>query len=232
MDIRLNNIPLTNGRCYIGIAAQQEYVVGLFELVRIHQVGHESSDSVCWIRPFHSPLSDWVRPIATFENDMTIFSTQQTQIEFVTGNTLRLNREGRISTNLCTPGNLTRIQYTVRFWEESDHYPVFSLFPDRMLPWQQTVRCAFRLPLPDWRMLPVRPTRDQTQPIRQISNRPRRLSVDTICPISLESLTMEEAYWLPCGHAFSSAIYHAIGGDARCPLCRSDCELTEIDPPS
>ena len=226
MDIRLNNIPLTNGRCYIGIAAQQEYVVGLFELVRIHQLNH--SNLLYWIRPFVSPLYDWVRPIATFENDLTVFGPQHSQIELITGNNLRLNSEGRINTISCTQAHLTRIQYTVSFWEQSDLFPVFTVFPDHNLPWQHTVRCTFRLPLPDWRMLPTRPT----PPPRQRSNRPRRLSVDAVCSISLESLTIDDAHWLPCGHAFSSAIYFAIGADARCPLCRSACTLAEIDPPS
>jgi hypothetical protein len=58
--------------------------------------------------------------------------------------------------------------------------------------------------------------------------RPRSLSATAICPITFEPLTNETAYWTPCAHAFSQAIFRALAHDARCPMCRAVCTDEQI----
>lgn len=227
MDIGLSNVT-PHGRCYIGIAAQQEYIIGLFELLRIQQDNDGEQECIIWIRSAQSPFSAWVHPVATLENDFSVYGPERNNITLLNNN-LQLNTSGRIQRHLLTPAHLTRIQYTVSFWEQTEIFPVYTLYPDTGLPWQHTIRSAFQLPLADWRSLPRPLVRSElNQQRRSTSERPRRLSEGAVCPISLESLTMEDAYWTPCGHAFSAAICHALAADARCPLCRSSCALEEI----
>ena len=197
--------------------------------MRIIQLNDGIPQTIVWIRSARSPFSNWVRPVATLEHDFGFHGPENVHIQLHTGDSLQLNHVGCVAPYLLTPANLTQIQYTVRFWEGADCFPVYTLFPDRRLPWGNTIRSAFRLPLPDWRSVPaalVPASPDQAR--RIISDRPRRLSIDAVCPISLEPLTMADAHWTPCGHAFSTALAHALAADPRCPVCRAQCSLEDV----
>lgn len=219
MAIRLT--PSNSGRNYVGIVAQQQRMIGLFEILRIQQCVNGSTQTVVWIRSVRSPFSAWVRPHAILEDDPYIFGVDNNHIELLCEGHLRLNAEGRIYQNSVMYASLTRIPYNVSFWEQEDIYPVYTLFPDYRLPWSHTIRSSYNLPFQN----PVVQTSIMPSPQRV---RPRSLSVDAICPITFEPLTNETAYWTPCAHAFSHAIFRALAHDARCPMCRTPCTDEQI----
>ena len=97
MDIRLT--PSNSGRNYVGIVAQQQMIIGLFEILRIQQFVNGSTRAVVWIRSVRSPFSAWVRPQAILEDDPYIFGVDNNHIELLCEDHLRLNSEGRIYQN-------------------------------------------------------------------------------------------------------------------------------------
>ena len=231
MDIRLN--PPFFGRTYIGILAQQGHMIGLFEIMRILQITDGHTHEITWIRSVRSPFSDWVRPQALLEDDPNLYRSENSQIELICCDYLRLNGSGLIYRNSVTPASLTRIPYTVSFWEQSDLFPVYTLFPDHGLPWNHTVSSSYRTPFHTVSFQTstgVAAAAPRTQRVTStVAARPRRLSTDSICPITFEPLTAETAYWTPCGHAFSEAIFRALVTDARCPMCRGACCADDLE---
>jgi hypothetical protein len=209
MDIRLNN-PVILDRRHIGICASQEYTVGLFEVLRIeHRI-----ESIVWIRAVVSPFRDWIRACAQLTDDLPLVSTDE-RINLLCGNHFRLDQIGRVS------ASLRRIPYTVSFWDPSECFPVYTLFPDNRLPWLHTVRSAYMLPF-----MVAPPPRLGTVYAPRV---PRDLAADAVCAITLEPLTPADAHWTSCGHAFSSAIFRALETSPRCPLCRAPCSAADIE---
>jgi hypothetical protein len=122
--------------------------------------------------------------------------------------------------------HFVRIPYNVSFWEQTDMFPVYTCNPEHTLPWMYTIQSAIRTPqIPRlYEFSPVAP-RTRTYSFRRV------LSATSICPITMEPLTMSDAAWTPCGHAFSrAALMTALERDERCPMCRAPCAPTELTP--
>ena len=221
-----------NSRLIVGIIAQQSYTIGLFEIFFLPQSGRR--ERIAWFKPYRSPFSEWVRPQAVLEEDPELLTMTRESVDLLTTDYMRMDREGRVY-NL-TRASLLRIPYVVSFWEQTDLFPVFSIYPDYDLQWSYTVRSSIHVPPArprDLIFLPrPLPAAASISAPRSVDSAVRRASVgvlesDAICPISMEPLGQEEAVWTPCGHAFSDLLAHALERDARCPLCRAPCVFEE-----
>lgn len=202
----------------LAILAQNGHTIGLFERLRIHQYSGE----VHWIRPVRSPYTDWLSPHARLAEEFYSNGPTSSRIHVLGASNLILDGNGNILENIHT-STFTRLPYVVSFWEDGEYTPVYTLYPDTSLLWNRTVNSSITLP---WRRLPSIPSRYFRQ---QNSPQPRRpIETDSRCAITLAPLTAESAYWLPCGHAFSDAIFQAAAVDLRCPLCRSTYDMSEI----
>ena len=208
----------------LAILAQNGNRIGLFEHLRIHQNRGELN----WFRPVRSPLADWIAPRARLAEEMYSQGPRSSQVEILGSTNLILDRNGNVQEQTQV-GSFSRLPYIVRFWEEGEFFPVFTLFPDNNLLWNRTIVSSIVMP---WRWLPNIPARHfrlQNDPIPRQRQPRRELEIGSRCAITLEPLTSDAAFWLPCGHAFSDAIFHAATTDARCPLCRSPFEQNEIE---
>jgi hypothetical protein len=225
-----------NSRLVVGIIAQQSYTIGLFEIFFLVQP--DRRERIAWIKPYRSPFSEWVRPQAVMEEDPELPTMIRESVDLLTADFLRTDRAGRVHSLI--PAVLLRIPYVVSFWEQTDLFPVFSLYPDYGLPWAYSVRAPIRVP----QLLRQRPRDLVFRPAAAMprlpfvpATAPIRTAVvgvleeDAICPISMEPLTAAEAVWTPCGHAFSCLLAHALERDPRCPLCRAPCEYTDCAHP-
>ena len=208
MNVRLNS--MNGGRYFVGILEQQNHCIGLFEILRIQQMRDSNVERIVWIRSVVSPFSNWVIPRAQLISDPFVFGPNSEAIDLLCGDSLRFNENGQIHRHLISLASLTRIPYNVSFWEHTDNYPVYTLYPDNRLPWDFTVRSHY-----------IPPQQNRVEEPVRVERRTRRLSVDAVCPITLEPLSVDDAVWTPCGHAFSSALYRALAIDARCPMCRA-----------
>jgi hypothetical protein len=225
-----------NSRLVVGIIAQQSYTIGLFEIFFLVQP--DRRERVAWIKPYRSPFSEWVRPQAIMEEDPVLPTMIRESVDLLCADFLRMDRAGRISSTVLTPATLLRIPYVVSFWEQTDLFPVFTLYPDHRLPWSYTTRAPISVPRAQPRDLVFRPRPLAAAPATAGAvAAPTRTAVvgeleeDAICPISMEPLVAAEAVWTPCGHAFSCLLAHALERDARCPLCRAPCEFSECAHP-
>ena len=55
------------------------------------------------------------------------------------------------------------------------------------------------------------------------------ISKNSICPITMESLTLENASITPCGHLFDKeALCLSLNSCKKCPMCRADAKADEI----
>lgn len=225
-----------NSRLPIAILSQSSHSIGLFDLFRIHQ---GDTQDVTWIAPKRMPIQDWVRPVALISLDIHIHSNSSESIRLFSAPTLRLTSEGNIAPNDIVSASLIRLSYNVSLWEHMDEYPLFSVFPDTTLQWNQTVRTSN--PFLHIQQQPVRHYRLQhipytpsymafsTNPVLQAAHAvvpPRELCGD-LCAITLEPLVLGTTYWTPCGHPFSAALEYALANDPRCPLCRANCYFAE-----
>ena len=237
-DSRLNGI-------MIAILSQNSRNIGLFEHVRIT----EESDTDPWptsmslFKPYTSPLTQFVRPRASIEHD---HSTMGTHIEHVDA-IVQHNQWADADTIFLHNVMMYKLPFIVSFWESSDSYPVYTMTPDYILPWSSTLTSSVVLPTlafhqPSHYRLQTSPAllipSPQDSPRSPQSPRsPRKtfrkvLSTSSVCPITLGPLIMNETYWTPCGHAFSSAIEEALRRDPRCPMCRSRCEYRQCTIPT
>ena len=229
----------------IAILSQNSRNIGLFDHVRIT----EDSDTDPWptsmslFKPYTSPLTQFVRPRAALEYD---HSNTGAHIEHVDA-ILQHNHWADADTIFLHNVMLYKLPFIVSFWESSDSYPVYTMTPDYILPWSSTLTSDVVLPTlaiyqPSHYRLQTIPT--LLIPSPQISPRspqsprsPRKtfrkvLSTSSVCPITLGPLIMNETYWTPCGHAFSSAIEEALRRDPRCPMCRQSCEFRHCGVPT
>jgi len=184
--------------------------IGLFDMVYV-------DDDVVAFRGHMAELQAWVRPSATLYSDPQSMTTETASIHVYTDVVLRYHTNGTIFPNSVYPRLLTRIPYLVCFYDILDPYPVYMLNDDRILPWSTTLVAI------------VNYTRaiDEYEPSVR-STMPRVLSATAICPITLESLTEDDAIWTPCGHVFSHrALETALLRDNRCPLCRTEVQLNQ-----
>jgi hypothetical protein len=186
----------------VAILGQNGNRIGLFEHIRIIQ-GHEE---LHMFRRARHPLALFLEPRACLVEEM-YNNGPITQ-------TIKIAEFQTINNNV----SFTRIPYVVYMWEDSDFFPVYTLNPDYFLPWDITIQTSlFQNRLRHFRI--------QNNPVRM----PRRaIRHSDICPITLAPLTLEDAYWLPCGHSFSDAIYQAAAVNNRCPLCRNVFQLSDI----
>ena len=219
-----------NSRLVVGIIAQQSYTIGLFEIFFLVQP--DRRERIVWIKPYRSPFSEWVRPQAVMEEDSELPTMISESVDLLTADFLRMDRAGRVHSLM--PAVLLRIPYVVSFWEQTDLFPVFSLYPDYELPWSYTTRAPISVPYAQPRDLVFRPRPLVAAPAAAAPTRTAvvgELEEDAICPISMEPLTAADAVWTPCGHAFSCLLAHALERDPRCPLCRAPCEYTDCAHP-
>ena len=224
-----------NSRLIVGIIAQQSYTIGLFEIFFLVQP--DRRERIAWIKPHRSPFSEWVRPQAVMEEDPELPTMIRESVDLLCADFLRMDRAGRVSSTALTPATLLRIPYLVSFWEQTDLFPVFTLYPDHRLPWSYTTRAPISVPHVRPRALVMRPRPAAAAATAATTRRTTVAAVagtleeDAICPISMEPLTAAEAVWTPCGHAFSCLLAHALERDARCPLCRAPCEFSDCAHP-
>jgi hypothetical protein len=203
----------------IAILAQNGNSIALFEHLRINQ----NTQEVHLFRSTHNPLATWVAPRARLAEELFSSGPVSNTIVTFTAPNLVFNQNGAIDGNLTTNTVLTRIPYVVSLWEHMDLFPVFTLMPDNFLPWNRTLISNIYMPR---RTLNVNHFLLQNSPVPTITD--RTLADDAQCPITLEHLTVDIAYWLACGHVFSDAIFHAVDIDPRCPLCRRATSINDI----
>jgi len=203
----------------IAILAQNGNRIALFEHLRIHQTPHE----VHLFRGARNPLAAWVAPRARLAEELYSNGPVSNTIVTFTAPNLVFNQNGSVDNNLTTNTVLTRIPYVVSLWEQMELYPVFTLMPDNFLPWNRTLISNINIPR---RTVNVNHFLLQNGPVPMLTD--RTLAADAQCSITLEPLTADIAYWLPCGHAFSEAIFQAVNTDPRCPLCRRNASAEDI----
>ena len=223
-----SRLPLSS----IAILSQSSNIIGLFDFYRIHQGG----EPLVWIRP--SSVSGRAQPQMLLYLDTMTGMNVIERIRLFTSSVLRLTPNGDVDSNSITEASLTRISYTVSFFNNSEEYPLYTINPDNMLPWNQTLHTSntllhiqahrhYRL-----QNVPMTPSymAISSNPLLHLPNRPSRRAND-VCPITLDTLTPATTYWTPCGHSFSSAIQRALDEDPRCPLCRTNCYFEECARP-
>lgn len=203
----------------IAILAQNGNSIALFEHLRINQTTQE----VHLFRSTHNPLTAWVAPRARLAEELFSNGPVSNTIVTFTAPSLVFDQNGSIDSNLTTNTVLTRIPYVVSLWEQMGLYPVFTLMPDNFLPWNRTLISNLYIPR---RTLNINHYRLQNSPAPTLTD--KILADDARCPITLEPLTADIAYWLACGHAFSDAILQAVEIDPRCPLCRRAASISDI----
>jgi hypothetical protein len=222
-----------NSRLPIAVLSQSSHTIGLFDLFRIHQT---DAQDVTWIAPKRMAIQEWIRPSALISLDIRIHSNTSESIRLLSAPTLRLAPNGHITPNDIIPATLVRLSYNVSLWEHIDEYPLFSVFPDTSLQWNQTVRTTNPFlhihQLRHYRLqnIPLTPSymAFTTNPIIQTRTCvPPRELCDDVCPITLEVLVPGTTYWTPCGHPFSEALERALATDPRCPMCRAHCYFSE-----
>jgi hypothetical protein len=206
----------------VAILSQTSQTIGLFDIVRIIQA--DDAQCVTWLKPKRGLFEAWVAPHATLAPDPILYTFASEHILGLGSDNLHLTHTGRIQESRLHSASLTRVPYIVQFWEDLDCYPVYTLFPDTFLQWSRTIQSAvysprMRSPLASPQISPVAARRRRAVP--------RELSADAQCAITLEPLLLADAYWTPCGHAFSIALVHALERDKRCPLCRAVCSWEE-----
>jgi hypothetical protein len=229
----------------IAILSQNSHKIALFEHIRIT----DQSDTDPWptsmslFKPYTSPLTQFVRPRAVLEHDHYTTGPHVEHLDTI----VQHNNWETADTVFLHNVMLYKLPFIVSFWESSDSYPVYTMTPDYILPWSSTLTSDVVLPTfevyqPSHYRLQTTPTllipSPQVSPKSVPSPRsPRKtfrkvLSTSSVCPITLGPLIMNETYWTPCGHAFSSAIEEALRRDPRCPMCRSRCEYRQCTIPT
>ena len=201
-------------------------------MLRIHQSVDGAARIITWIKASQNPYSAWVRPEAVLYGDPAFQTIRSESIHLLCADFLRLNATGHIQLNQLLEAHLIRLPYAVSFWEQTDMFPVYTCNPEHTLPWMYTIQSAIRPPrIPRlYELLPPAPPTEPMVRPRTYSFR-RVLSASSICPITMEPLTMDDATWTPCGHAFSrAALMTALERDERCPMCRAPCTPTELTP--
>jgi hypothetical protein len=225
----------------IAILSQNSRNIGLFEHVRIT----EDSDVGTWptsmslFKPHISSLTQFVRPRASLEYDHSNTGLHTEHLDAI----VQHDQWETADTIFLNSVMMYKLPFLVSFFESSDTYPVYTLTPDYILPWSSTLTSDVVLPtLATYQpshyrlqsnltlLIPSPQVSPRSQQSPQSPRSPRKtikrvLSTTAICPITLGSLTMNETYWTPCGHAFSAAIEEALRRDSRCPMCRNPCEF-------
>lgn len=210
----------------VAILSQTSQTIGLFDIVRIVQA--DDAHCVTWLKPKRGLFEAWVAPRATLAPDPILYTFTSEHIVCLGSDNLHLTRTGRIQEARLHRASLTRVPYVVQFWEDLDCFPVYTLFPDTFLQWNHTIQSGVYYP----RVLsPVASPQISPVSVRRRAV-PHVLSADAQCAITLESLTDADAYWTPCGHAFSIALAQALEHDGRCPLCRAPCSFEDCEAPT
>ena len=205
----------------IAILAQNGNVIGLFEHLRIHQDIRE----IHLFRYTRNLFANRPMPVARLAEEVYSTGPVSNTITALTSPNIVLNQDGMIQENSTTTCSLIRIPYVASYLELMDIYPVYTLNPDHFLPWNRTMTTSMHT-IPR-RVINQRHFRLQNTLVPR-TNIPRVLAADARCPITLESLTSDIAYWLPCSHVFSDAILQAVDLDPRCPLCRCTVSIEDI----
>lgn len=179
----------------VAILAQNGHEIGLFEIFGILQ---HDGQLIHYVKSVGGTRRQWVLP--SVELIRTVMSgSSSSEIRVMVGDGIRVDANMTVWAHQTFDATYSRLPYTVSFWDQSDIFPVYSMTPQYFLPWTTTIKS-------------------------HVGTRPRRvrntLPDDAVCAISLMPLTMNKAYWLPCGHAFSDVIFTALSSDERCPLCR------------
>ena len=222
----------------IAVLSQSSNMIGLFDIYRIHQ----GTQILVWIRPKRVRLADRSEPHALLSVDPTVELNDVEHVQIFTGPALRIDPNGNVDPNSVTEAIFLRISYTVSFWEHVEEYPLYTINPDYMLPWNQTLHTSntlfhvyqrsqrqFRL-----QNIPITPSymAMTSNLILEMPGSPTRRELNNdVCAITLETLTPETTYWTPCGHPFSRALERALSEDPRCPLCRAHCYFSECTLP-
>lgn len=205
----------------LAILAQNGREVGLFEHMRLIQ----NDEEIHWFLPVQNPLATLVSPQAQLIQDSLGTLSLSHRIQVLVSPNIVVDRNGLIATQFSYTASFARIPWIVGMWENHESFPLYTMYPEDGLPWITTIRSGVSLP---WRV-PTPPVYFRLQNLSVDRSALRRsLSANARCPITLGPLSMEDAYWLPCGHAFSDAIFQAAARDARCPLCRRRFELDQI----
>lgn len=225
--------------CSIAVLSQSSNIIGLFDIYRIH-IG---AQRLVWIRPKRVRLANHIEPHALLSVDSTVEVTNAEHIQLFTAPALRLDQNGNVDPNSVTEAILLRVSYMVSFWEHVEEYPLYTINPDYMLPWNQTLHTSntmfhvyqrsqrqFRL-----QNIPITPSymaMTSNLILEMPTPHARRELNNDVCPITLDTLTPATTYWTPCGHPFSRALERALSEDPRCPLCRAHCYFAECTLPT
>jgi hypothetical protein len=232
----------------IAILSQNSRNIGLFEHVRIT----EDSDTDPWpmvmslFKPYTSPLTQFVSPRVAVEYDHYTTGPHVEHLDAI----VQHNNWESADTVFLNNVMIHRLPFLASFWESSEAYPVYTMTPDYILPWNLTLTSSvvlptfavqqhshYRLQTTPVLLIPSPQVSPESVPSPHSPRSPRRtfrkiLSTSSVCPITLGPLIMNETYWTPCGHAFSSAIEEALQRDPRCPMCRQPCEFRHCGKPT
>ena len=185
--------------------------VGLFRVLDV-------DNGILWFRGIVSEFQGWVRSSATLYYDPQIIGSHPKSIHVYTSEVLRYRTDGTLIPNHVRTLTQTRIPYLACFYDILEPYPVFFIDDDSSLPWTSTLTAVVNFN----RVI------DDYQPVAPLNSIPRVLSATAICPITLDSLTRDDAIWTPCGHVFSRmALETALARDNRCPLCRAEVSIDQ-----
>jgi hypothetical protein len=209
MNSRLNGI---------AILSEHSGRIGLFEYHVVTQLNNLNVyERIHWIHKKYTPIIQFVGARALLRNDNDNDSTLNTQhIRCVSQDNFHLDSVGRMYPNQIYTADLLRLPLRVSFWENFGDFPVYKLTPDIYLPWDTTIVDILQWPY-------IVPRRQRAF---------LSLPADATCAITFEDLTLETAFFTPCGHAFSIAIAQALENDPRCPLCRTACTFEDCIRPT
>lgn len=200
----------------IAILSENGHSIGLFEHIRIFQ---DDSTLLHVMKSVRGHMRQWVRP--TVELVTCNSDTVSSDIRVIGGESVHIDRNATLWSHQLFNAVLSKLPYTVSFWEQQDSFQVFSLVPGHFIPWSSTIQSE--VGIHNIRRYGIHPIHFRLQ------NRPLpELAEDSICAITLQPITKNTAYWLPCGHVFSYAILRALTSDERCPLCRRPTLLEDV----
>ena len=230
----------SDSRLTIAVLSQNNRTIGLFEHIRVTTMNGSFMNNISYFKPSNNPIQQFVgaRVVIEYDMDNNEVHTEHIGVAIYNINELIVNEPMPIAIQTAT---LFRLPFQASFWETEEHYPVYTMNPDYLLPWGSTLVCMTQMPA--FTTYQHRHYRLQTTPVsspppspqaspRRVGTMKRTLSSTAVCPITLGSLTMGSVFWTPCGHAFSSAIEEALRRDPRCPMCRSGCRFKDCAVPS
>jgi len=221
----------------LAILSQSSLTIGLFDYYRIAQ---QSSPDVLWIKARYDAITEWVRPRAILQHNHYQNGSRAEAVQLLTSSAIRTTPSGEVDLAYTTAAVLMKLAYTVRFFENTTAYPLYTLTPDYPLPWNLTLHTSNTLyhvqqiPQRHWRLqnIPFTPSymalisdADVTSAVRVV--KPVAVEAGDTCAITLEPLLGGPVYYTPCGHPFSPAIEQALYADPRCPICRASCYFAE-----